>query len=1246
MAVTKPQVQAAFDATDGVVPPPAARAILVEKLTPLFNGGDPSVILGPDLSAIQDLTGFGVPRRVADGVWSILPVDAAGGVPLLDASGLIKRSQLSEVTLSGVVGSSLPELIRDGVAGTVTMPSVVVQGFNNAHYQGIPMRYTTAETTLSVPEGAQYFVACVIANDSTSSVQLVLKPQLSLSNCIPLYSVSRIGTQIHAIGFDTMGCGLPQKQETALLETQPYRRSLSGGLMISEDATRHVLLTPARAYAGTTPVELLAFDSNTDRLVECYHAGGAWAYSAVAQYDNSSIDNGTNKVAMGLNKWKAVWFFRSVGDDKEVFYVLGTEEYNTEAAAQVAQRPAIPDAIAWHVIFVGRSIIQNGAAVGDMQSAFVDAFSVAQISDHNLLSGLQGGAAGDYQHLTAAQVSAFAAKESSLGNPSVSGRILSSTTAGVRSWVAPYALPTASASVLGGVKVGTGLSIASGVLSVAYGSSAGTACQGNDSRLSDARTPTAHTHPASDISGLTGWATKAFTNGSTSDVSEGSNLYFTPGRVLPVNLTGFAVGINESINSSMTILAAFGAAQGQINARLTTVTADTASRAANTVYAAPNGSAGTATFRSLVPADIPNLDAAKLASGTLGYARGGTGISAPGATAGNLRWSGSAFAIDTAAYALASAIPAASTTTPSALGTAAVGTGTTWARADHVHAMPTAAQVGAVSSSSGVVGLTLPSSTSFASSFTQDIFGTTARGYFLRQVRTEATAPSSLLGNYASGLAWKGEDTYGSLMVAYHSSIIRVSGGNGSDPVWTVDLWHTGKFTQTDVSHWDTAYGWGNHAAAGYMVAASYPDLVAIEALAGTSGLLRKTAANTWSLDTASYLTTAGTAAAATKLATGRTIGITGDATWTSPTFDGTANVAAALILASVIAAGGPVGSGATVPVITYDAKGRLTAVTTAAITPAGIGAAASVHGHAIVDVTGLQTALDGKQASLGYTPVNKAGDTMTGALKVATSATIDSTGGNARLVMQKAGVQVFEKGLFAVDNSVREAVYDDTGAWIDDAISYLRPAGGTITIGGSTATKRDVNLTKDLKLSGVVAITAGRAGSLTTLVTTGLTTVQSLNISGLTGSRMLSLDASKNVQALDAAGSRALIGAAASSDLPVRIHYMVTSTPGPSEWTLGTFNITRSFLEVFGYANGDASSELRIYSGAQLAYSVAISPSQMFHVRIELFTGGGGFVFFNNGAPAYFSCDSSINPLSVRTFGATDYIVFRKIIY
>lgn len=47
----------------------------------------------------------------------------------------------------------------------------------------------------------------------------------------------------------------------------------------------------------------------------------------------------------------------------------------------------------------------------------------------------------------------------------------------------------------------------------------------------------------------------------------------------------------------------------------------TASRTANTVLAAPNGSAGAATFRALVAADIPNLAASKITSGTFAAAR-------------------------------------------------------------------------------------------------------------------------------------------------------------------------------------------------------------------------------------------------------------------------------------------------------------------------------------------------------------------------------------------------------------------------------------------------------------------------------------------------------------------------------------------------------------------------------------------------------------------------------------------------
>ena len=59
--------------------------------------------------------------------------------------------------------------------------------------------------------------------------------------------------------------------------------------------------------------------------------------------------------------------------------------------------------------------------------------------------------------------------------------------AGIAANANNYSLPTATSSVLGGVKTSTGISNSSGTISVSYGTTAGTACQGNDSRLSNAR---------------------------------------------------------------------------------------------------------------------------------------------------------------------------------------------------------------------------------------------------------------------------------------------------------------------------------------------------------------------------------------------------------------------------------------------------------------------------------------------------------------------------------------------------------------------------------------------------------------------------------------------------------------------------------------------------------------------------------------------------------------------------------------
>jgi hypothetical protein len=76
-----------------------------------------------------------------------------------------------------------------------------------------------------------------------------------------------------------------------------------------------------------------------------------------------------------------------------------------------------------------------------------------------------------------------------------------------------------------------------------------------------------------------------------------------------------------------------------------------ASKTKNYVLAAPSASAGAPVFRALVAADIPNLDAEKITTGTLAVARGGTGRSA--LTGSNSLRNDLGFGTETGALAIA-----------------------------------------------------------------------------------------------------------------------------------------------------------------------------------------------------------------------------------------------------------------------------------------------------------------------------------------------------------------------------------------------------------------------------------------------------------------------------------------------------------------------------------------------------------------------------------------------------------------
>jgi hypothetical protein len=87
-------------------------------------------------------------------------------------------------------------------------------------------------------------------------------------------------------------------------------------------------------------------------------------------------------------------------------------------------------------------------------------------------------------------------------------------------------------------------------------------------------------------------------------------------------------------------------------------------------------------------------------------------------------------------------------------------------------------------------------------------------------------------------------------------------------------------------------------------------------------------------INTGDQTTISGNAATATALQTGRTLSISGDVTYTSPLFDGSADITQVGTLATVNTNVGTYGSATLVPQFTVNAKGLVTAVSNIAITP------------------------------------------------------------------------------------------------------------------------------------------------------------------------------------------------------------------------------------------------------------------------------------------------------------------------
>jgi hypothetical protein len=347
-----------------------------------------------------------------------LPVDPnyyVTGATYLDGVYTFNRNDGNSFNVQG--GSNYSAGVIEGSSGwtatgtgQIKLPEVKVALYDNSRNIE-PLRvYTVSSGTTGVSgipsltnEDTNYVVIDYNGGSPTWDV-LTNYDTINDSSIILAYTIYRLNNFIHVLDFGDFGAGLPNKLNDRILLTERFKRESGLSLGLS-GSTGIVTLTEGVAWNASNRESIAAVNSQDDIFFKNYHVGGNWVTTTTGNtINNTFYDDGTDLVTATGGKYLVNWYFRGQEVNDHLYEVYGTSQYDSVADAELSTEPALPELITSHAFLTGRIIVGVGQNTGYTQSAFVTTFQSTNIQDHNDLTGLQGGTAGEYYHLTASQL--------------------------------------------------------------------------------------------------------------------------------------------------------------------------------------------------------------------------------------------------------------------------------------------------------------------------------------------------------------------------------------------------------------------------------------------------------------------------------------------------------------------------------------------------------------------------------------------------------------------------------------------------------------------------------------------------------------------------------------------------------------------------------------------------------------------------------------------------------------------------
>ena len=343
-----------------------------------------------------------------------------------------------------------------------------------------------------------------------------------------------------------------------------------------------------------------------------------------------------------------------------------------------------------------------------------------------------------------------------------------------------------------------------------------------------------------------------------------------------------------------------------------------------------------------------------------------------------------------------------------------------------------------------------------------------------------------------------------------------------------------------------------------------------------------------------------GNATTASSWATARNLSLTGDATATLLSVDGSQAVSAALTLATVNSNVGSFGSATSIPVVTVNAKGLVTGVTTASISTT-LGIAGSTGTGTIALATDTLTIAGGTGVTSAYVAGTKTLTLSIGQAVATTSnvtfndLTVNGTLTSNDITSSSISIagdatitgNLTVQGTTTTINSTVVAVSDLNLVVAKDAANATAANGAGLTVNGAGATFTYTsvddrwNLNKNLNVTTVYGALSGNATTATTWAT-----ARNLSLTGDATATLASVDGSaavsaaltfatvnSNVGSFGSATSvpnftvnaKGLITAAGSTAIPTA----TTSVNGLASFDSTNFSVTSGLVAIIGVDGG-----------------------------------------------------------------------------